>query len=97
VRGKTFRRSDGRLTGCHRTGVAATSQEDHRSGRQLVKDGVRSAIRDDQIALSELVDAIRKYRKLLDQKPLTLQGSEYAQAVRELNWIEHALAPSETR
>lgn len=52
---------------------------------RIVKDGVRKAIRDRQIALTDLVHAIREYRKLEDQKPLTLQGSEYAQAIEELN------------
>jgi hypothetical protein len=54
---------------------------------RLVKDGVRKAIRDRQTALSDLVHAIQEYRKLADQKPLTLQGSEYAQAVQELNKV----------
>jgi plasmid stabilization system protein ParE len=29
-------------------------------------------------AISDLVHAIRQYRKLADQKPLNLQGSDYA-------------------
>jgi hypothetical protein len=32
-----------------------------------------------------LVEAIRKYRKLAEETPLTLQGSDFAQAVEELN------------
>jgi hypothetical protein len=52
---------------------------------RLVKDGVRTALRDRQDALSELVEAIRKYRKLAEKTPLTLQGSDFAQAVEELN------------
>ena len=52
---------------------------------RLVKDGVRTALRDRQDALSELIEAIRKYRKLADTTPLTLQGSDFAQAVQELN------------
>jgi hypothetical protein len=52
---------------------------------RLVKDGVRTALRDRQEALSELVEAIRKYRKLADKTPLTLQRSDFAQAVEELN------------
>lgn len=52
---------------------------------RLVKDGVRRAITDQKTALADLVDAIRQYRKLADQKPLTLQGSDYAHAVLELN------------
>ena len=51
---------------------------------RLVKDGVRKALEDRQKVISELVDAIRGYRKLADQ-PLTLRGSEYAQAVQTLN------------
>jgi len=52
---------------------------------RLVKDGVRKAIRDRQNALHELVNAINQYRKLSDRKPLTFQGSEYSQALLELN------------
>ena len=52
---------------------------------RLVKDGVKKAIRDRQLALAELVHAIREFRKIADSKPLTLQGSEYPQAVHELN------------
>jgi|SRR6202040_3352212 hypothetical protein len=51
---------------------------------RLVKDGVRTALRDRQDALSELVEAIRKYRKLAEKTPLT-QGADFAQAVEELN------------
>jgi hypothetical protein len=46
---------------------------------RLVKDGVRKALRDRQLALAELVHAIREYRKIAESKPLTLQGSEYPQ------------------
>src|ERR1700730_17655702 len=52
---------------------------------RLVKDAVRTALRDRQDALSELVEAIRKYRKLAEKTPLTLQGADFAQAVEELN------------
>ena len=52
---------------------------------RLVKDGVRKAITDRKIVLSDLVHAIKEYRQLAEQKPLTLQGSEYADAVQELN------------
>jgi hypothetical protein len=51
---------------------------------RLVKDGVRKALRERQVALGNLLDAIRLYRKLADSKPLTLQGSDFAQA-EELN------------
>src|ERR1700722_7157547 len=51
---------------------------------RLVKDGVRKTLRDRQNALTDLVGAIREYRKLADH-PLTLQGSEYAPAVQKLN------------
>ena len=55
------------------------------------KDGVRKAIRDRQNALHELVNAINQYRKLSESKPLTLQGSDYAHAMLELNKaIDHA-------
>jgi hypothetical protein len=40
---------------------------------------------DRQLALIELVHAIRQYRTIADSKPITLQGSEYAEAVQELN------------
>jgi hypothetical protein len=52
---------------------------------RIVKDGVRKALRDRQLALAELVHAIREYRKIAESKPLTLQGAEYVQAVEELN------------
>jgi hypothetical protein len=52
---------------------------------RLVKDGVRTALRDRQDALSELIEAIRKYRKRAEKTPLTLQGADFAQAVEELN------------
>ena len=50
----------------------------------MVKDAVRKALKDRQIALTNLVQAIREYRKLAD-KPPTLQGSEYAHTLLELN------------
>jgi hypothetical protein len=43
---------------------------------RVVKDGVRTALRDRQDALSGLVEAIRKYRKLAEKTPLTLQGAD---------------------
>ena len=52
---------------------------------RVVKDGVRTALRDRQDALSELIEAIRKYRRLSEKTPLTLQGADFAQAVEELN------------
>jgi hypothetical protein len=39
---------------------------------RLAKDGGRKAIMDRKTALAHLVYAIRQYRKLGDQKPLTL-------------------------
>ena len=45
---------------------------------------LRSALKDRQTALTDLIDAIREYRKASEQ-PLTLRGSEYAHAVQELN------------
>jgi hypothetical protein len=51
---------------------------------RLVKDGVRKSLKDRQSALTDLIHAIHEYRKLVD-KPLTLQGSDYAHAVQELN------------
>ena len=55
------------------------------SKAEVVKDGVRTALRDRQDALSDLIEAIRKYRKLAEKTPLTLQGSDFAEAVDELN------------
>jgi hypothetical protein len=52
---------------------------------RLVKDGVRKAVMDRKTALADIVRAIRQYRKLAEQKPLTLQGSDYAHAILELN------------
>ena len=52
---------------------------------RIIKDGVRKALRDRQLALAELVHAIRQYRTIAESKPLTLQGSDYAHAVQELN------------
>jgi hypothetical protein len=52
---------------------------------RIVKDGVKKALRDRQLALAELVHAMQHYRKVADSKPLTLQGSEYPLAVQELN------------
>ena len=42
-------------------------------------------LRDRQIALAELVHAVREYPRIAESKPLTLQGSEHPQAVHELN------------
>jgi hypothetical protein len=56
---------------------------------RVVKDGVRTALRDRQEALIELIEAIRKYRKLAEKTPLTLQGSDFAQAVEDLNKAIH--------
>jgi hypothetical protein len=53
---------------------------------KLIKDGVRKAITDRRNALHELLNAINQYRKLLTQ-----EGSDYANAVLELNKaIDHA-------
>jgi hypothetical protein len=40
----------------------------------VVKDGVRKAVSDRQNALTDLVHAIQKYRKLADSTPLTLRA-----------------------
>ena len=52
---------------------------------RIVKDGVKKALRDRQLALAELVHAIQEHRKIADSKPLTLQGSDYAHSAHELN------------
>jgi hypothetical protein len=79
--GKTFKR----FAGCSRTRQGWSCQQ--QAERRLIlrvdfKDGVRKALKDRQNALTDLVHAIREYRKLADQK---LQGSDYAHAVQELN------------
>jgi hypothetical protein len=51
---------------------------------RLIKDAVRKTLKDHQNALTELLQAIRKFRKLVDE-PLTLRGSEYARALQELH------------
>jgi hypothetical protein len=51
---------------------------------RIVKDGVGKTVKDRQLALNELVKAIREFRKFTDQ-PLSLRGLEYANAVQELN------------
>ena len=43
-------------------------------------------VKDRQLAFNELVKAIREFRKFTDQ-PLTLRGSEYAQALQALNKV----------
>src|SRR6478736_4062141 len=45
---------------------------------RLVKDGVRKAVADRQNALTDLIHAVREYRRLADGTPLTLQGADYA-------------------
>ena len=49
-----------------------------------MKDGVKKALRNRQIALDDLLKSIREFRKFTDQ-PFTLRGSDYAHAVQELN------------
>jgi hypothetical protein len=51
---------------------------------RIVKDGVRKAVKDRQLALEELVKAIAEFRKFSDQ-PLTLRGGDYVRAVQALN------------
>ena len=64
---------------------------------RIVKDGVRKALRDRQLALAELVHAIREYRKIAESKPLTLKGSDYAHLVHELNKAIDPLDPRSCR
>jgi hypothetical protein len=51
---------------------------------RIVKDGVRKIVKDRQLALEELMKAIREFRKFTDQ-PLTLREGDYAGAVQALN------------
>jgi hypothetical protein len=67
------------LTFCHQPGRRLTLEAG------IVKDSVRKALRDRQIALAEFVHAVREYRRIAESEPLTLQGSEYPEAVHELN------------
>jgi hypothetical protein len=53
--------------------------------RQLKAIRARKAITDRKTALADLAHAVGHYRKLAESKPLTLQGSDYAHAVLELN------------
>jgi hypothetical protein len=53
---------------------------------RVVKEGVRKSLKVRQVIIEELVHAIHEYRKASEQ-PLTLRGSEYAQAVHELNKV----------
>jgi hypothetical protein len=49
---------------------------------RVVKDGVRKALRDRRDALSELVDAVRLYRKLADKMP---READYAKSIEQLD------------
>ena len=49
----------------------------------MVKKDVPKIVNDRQAASQILVHAINKFRKFTDQ-PVTLRGSDYAQAVQEL-------------
>ena len=51
---------------------------------RVVKDAVRKTLQEQQKAITDLLNAIREYRKWAEQ-PLTLRGSEYAHAVQSLN------------
>jgi hypothetical protein len=68
-----------------RDGSATTARKTIDLQGRLAKDGVRKAIRERQLALADLVHAIKEYRRLAESKPLTLQGSDYVHAVQELN------------
>jgi hypothetical protein len=54
---------------------------------RIVKDGVRKAIQDQRTVLADLVHAFREYRRLAESAPLTLQGSDHAHAVHEMNKV----------
>jgi hypothetical protein len=68
----------------YRSRTARTSKKTIDLEGRIVKNAVRKTLQDRQKAISDLIDAIREYRKLAD-RPLTLRGSEYAHAVLELN------------
>ena len=51
---------------------------------RVIKNAVRKTLQERQTALMDLVDAIRGHLSSAD-KLVTLLGSEYAQAVQELN------------
>jgi hypothetical protein len=65
--------------------VAAASEKAIDLEGRIVKDGVKKALGDRKDALSELVDAVRLFRKLAESKLLTLQGADFAKAVERLN------------
>lgn len=48
------------------TVMSCRPPEDDRSGGRIVKDGVRRMVKDRQLAMTDLVDAIREYPKLLE-------------------------------
>jgi hypothetical protein len=83
--GKTSPRSVGVLKDTFGIGLPPPARKTiDREGR-IVKDGVRKALRDRQSAVTELAHAVREYRTIAESKPLTLQGLEYAHAIKELN------------
>jgi hypothetical protein len=51
---------------------------------RVIKEGVRKSLKARQSVIEELIHAIHAYRKASEQ-PLTLRGSEYAQAFHALN------------
>jgi hypothetical protein len=81
--GKSSRRSGG-LKDTAGVTVSPPVRKTIDSEGRVVKDAVRKALQERQTALAGLMHAIREYRKLSDQR-FALRGSEYAQAVQELN------------
>jgi hypothetical protein len=61
-----------------------SKQSEWTSKGRVVEYGVRKIVKDRQQALSDLVHAIKEYRKL-SEAPLRLRGADHAKAVQELN------------
>jgi hypothetical protein len=69
-----------RLVRCRPPGTGARETIDL-EGR-IVKDGVRKALRDRQLALAELVQAIQHFRQIADSKPPTIWAANIASRSR---------------
>jgi hypothetical protein len=61
---------------------------------RIVKDGVRKALRDRQLAPAELVHAIQHYRKVADSKPQLPCGLRINASSGQISAAKAWLAPS---
>jgi hypothetical protein len=71
--------------GDSRDRASTTRAKEYRPRRQNCEGWGAESLEGRQTALAGLVHAVRQYRKVAEAKPLTLQGSEYARAVKELD------------